>query len=117
MVRWRFAVRATDRAHLLLVKPFQPAYRALPGGTPDPICAANRTPDGAEIDEHTGGCDEGRHAGVNGKESIWNPAKKQSGHRVDRYGQRNADIGDVQLPRLMRPVDEWPINAHRPPKR
>jgi len=34
---------------------------------------------------------------------------------MDGYGQHNPDIRDVQLPRLVRSVDEWAVNAHRLP--
>src|SRR5215472_2614933 len=84
-------------------------------GTPHPVGTTDRTPDGAEIDEQTGRCDQGRHAGVDCKVSIWNPVKKPSGHGVDDYCQHNTNVRDMQLPRLMRSVDQWAVNAHLPP--
>jgi hypothetical protein len=67
----------------LLVKPLQPPYSALFGGTPDPVSATNRTFDGTEIDEHTGGGDEGRYTRVEGKVSTGNSVKKPARHCVD----------------------------------
>src|SRR6516225_8542376 len=80
------------------------------------MSTTDRAPDCTEIDEQTGRRDEGRHTGVDRKVSIWDPVKKPSGHCVDNYCQHNADIRDMQLPRLMRSVDKWAVNTHEPPK-
>jgi hypothetical protein len=41
--------------------------------------------------------------------------KKQPRYDVDDYGQYNASGGDVQLPRLVRSVDQRAVTEHLPP--